>query len=39
MDNMIKQTNAVKQGAIKGTEATRIAEKHLRLQGLELVKV
>ena len=27
MDNMIKQTNAVKQGAIKGTEATRIAEK------------
>ena len=27
MDNMIKQTNAVKQGAIKGTEATRIANK------------
>ena len=27
MDNMIKQTNAVKQGVIKGTEATRIAEK------------
>jgi len=27
MDNMIKQTNAVKQGAIKGTEAARIAEK------------
>jgi len=27
MDNMLKQTNAVKQGAIKGTEATRIAEK------------
>ena len=27
MDNMIKQTNAVKQGAIKGTEATRIAQK------------
>ena len=27
MDNMLKQTNAVKQGAIKGTEATRIANK------------
>jgi len=27
MDNMVKQTNAVKQGAIKGTEATRIANK------------
>ena len=27
MDNMIKQTNAVKQGAIKGTEAARIANK------------
>jgi len=27
MDNMLKQTNAVKQGAIKGTEATRIAQK------------
>jgi hypothetical protein len=27
MDNMLKQTNAVKQGAIKGTEATRVAQK------------
>ncbi len=27
MDNMIKQTNAVKQGTVKGAEATRIAEK------------
>ena len=27
MDNMIKQTNAVKQGTIKGAEATRIANK------------
>jgi len=27
MDNMIKKTNAVKQGVIKGTEATRIANK------------
>jgi len=27
MDNMIKQTNAVKQGTIKGAEATRIAQK------------
>jgi len=27
MDNMIKQTNAVKQGVLKGDEATRIANK------------
>ena len=27
MDNMIKQTNAVKQGVIKGPEATRVANK------------
>ena len=27
VDNMVKQTNGVKQGAIKGTEATRIAKK------------
>ena len=27
MDNMLKQTNAVKQGTIKGAEATRIANK------------
>jgi len=27
MNNMIKQTNAVKQGTVKGAEATRIAEK------------
>jgi uncharacterized protein YdaU (DUF1376 family) len=27
MDNMIKKTNAVKQGSIKGAEATRIANK------------
>jgi len=27
VDNMVKQTNGVKQGAIKGTEATRIAQK------------
>ena len=27
MDNMIKQTNAVKQGVVKGPEATRIANK------------
>ncbi len=27
MDNMIKQTNAVKQGVVKGPEATRVANK------------
>ena len=27
MDNMLKQTNAVKQGTVKGAEATRIANK------------
>jgi len=27
MDNMLKKTNAVKQGTIKGAEATRIAQK------------